>query len=143
MPNLAPQFQDLAQALRRGGICSVYIERTIRELQDHYEDLVADAISAGETPECAQARSRAALGSDRLLASRVLARDELKRWSYRHPLAAAWGRSFACAAAIPALPVMFCVDQRPLIVRWTLSVGMAMLLTGSMLLCLDAAIAIR
>ena len=41
------QFAALRRELLRGGVSPLYVERTILELGEHYEDLENDALAAG------------------------------------------------------------------------------------------------
>jgi hypothetical protein len=133
-----PQFHALERKLRRGGIKPEFVERTVAELRDHFEDLVDECVACGCSPDTAERRARRALGSEQVIAGAVLDRHELKHWSQRHPLAAACGRSLVIAAALPAVPVFYCAHRGPSIARWTISAGLAAVLTGLLLLGLDA-----
>jgi len=101
MPDRA-QFEALRLELQRGGIAKVYVERTLRELADHFDDLERAALASGSSSEEARQLAHAQLGSARVIASAVLARPELRCWSRRWPTVALCVRS---AAAIGVLPV--------------------------------------
>lgn len=131
-----PEFAELRDALLRGGVAPVYIRRTLLELDEHYLDLERDGVDAGLSLEHAASRARAELGSERVIAAAVLARLELKDWTYRWPRLACCLRSVVLVALLPAWPVAFCVYRGRLIARWSVSVALAMLVTGSLLLSL-------
>src|SRR5215471_14682187 len=61
MPDRA-LFESLRLELLRGGTANLYVERTLRELADHYEDLERASLASGCTGEEAAQRSAAALG---------------------------------------------------------------------------------
>ena len=133
-----PKFQSLQETLQRRGVAPVCIERMLDELRDHYTDLLIEARELGLGSEAAVAYARAHLGNDAELGDAVACQQILLTWSARHPLAAACGRSLAYAAAIPAVPVIYCVHRGPGIARWGASISLATLMTGSLLLGLYA-----
>ena len=77
MPDRA-EFEALRLELLRGGIANLYVERTLRELADHCEDLERASLAAGCSREEAAQRARAQLGRPDLIAAAILARPELK-----------------------------------------------------------------
>ena len=131
-----PAFSELEGALKRIGVQPRIIKRTITELQDHYVDLVAEAERAGFAPEAADDYARCKLGDAARIVDVVRQHAELMSWSSRHPLAAACGRSMICAIAIPVVPVVYCAQRRESLARWGLSVGLASVVTASLLLAL-------
>ena len=99
MPDRA-EFEALRLELLRGGIANLYVERTLRELADHYEDLERAALAAGCSREEAAQRARAQLGRPDLIAAAILARPELKSWTRRWPTVALCARSAAALGAV-------------------------------------------
>ena len=61
MPDRA-EFEALRLELLRGGIANLYVERTLRELADHYDDLERASLAAGCSREEAAQRARSLLG---------------------------------------------------------------------------------
>jgi len=141
MPDRA-QFESLRLELLRGGTANLYVERTLRELADHYEDLERASLAAGCTSEEAAQRARAQLGSAQQIAAAVLARPELKRWSRRWPMVAFWARSAAALGPLP-LPVLYVAGRSDGIARWGGAIGAALLLVCSLYSALDWMIMVK
>ncbi len=125
------QFTTLRDALLAGGIATRHAQRLIMELADHCEDLERDAIAAGYAPADARAEALRSLGDPHLLADAVLARPELLGWSARWPRTA---HAMSMLATRHALPVHCRSGHCALIARWSASCGLAVMLTGSLLL---------
>lgn len=133
-------FGELGAALLRGGASRRCVARTLLELQDHYSDLEEAALAEGLPPNEAAARARERLGSNESIAAAVLARPELLAWNHRWPRVALWVRSAAAVAAVPvliaalpAVPVVYCIDRSGELVRWSVSIALAGLVVGSLL----------
>jgi len=140
MPN--PLFENLKLELLHGGVAPVYVERALLELREHHADLTSDALAAGMSSDDAERTARAMLGSEQTIASVILAHPELLAWSHRWPKAALCLQLALVVATFPEAPVMFCVDHGPDIARWTMAVGVATLLVGSLLAYLNALIVV-
>jgi len=136
MPDRA-QFEALKLELQRGGIAKVYVERTLRELADHLDDLERAALASGWSNDEAARLARAQLGSSRAIAAAVLGRPELRRWSRRWPTVASCVRSAAAIGVLPALPVLYVAGRSDHIARWGGAFGAALVLVGSLLAWLD------
>src|SRR3954466_2987380 len=106
MPNRA-EFEALRLELLRGGIANLYVERTLRELADHYEDLERASLADGCSREEAAQRAHAQLGRPDSIAAAALAHPELRRWTRRWPVVALCARSAATLGVLPALPVLY------------------------------------
>src|SRR5215831_14517444 len=141
MPSRA-QFESLRLELLRGGTANLYVERTLRELADHYEDLERASLAAGCTSEEAAQRARTQLGSAQLIAAAVLARPELKRWTRRWPMFAFCARSAAALGPLP-LPVLYAAGRSDGIARWGGAIGAALLLLCSLYSALDWMIMVK
>jgi hypothetical protein len=131
------QFEELRVELTRGGVAPLYVERTLLELEEHYADLESAALAAGFGADEAARRAREALGDAHAIASAVLARRELLCFQARHPRVANCLHSAAAIGAIPGLPLMYCIEHRPELARWGVSLGLAVTLVGGMLATLD------
>jgi hypothetical protein len=131
------RFESLKLELLKGRVSQVYVERTLLELEEHYADLTSDALAAGMSREDAERSARAALGSDHAIASAVLAVPELREWRVRYPRVAGCVRSAATIGLIPGMPVMFCIEHRPEVARWTAAVLAAAAFIGWMMTLLD------
>jgi hypothetical protein len=135
MPSL--RFEDLKLELLRGGIAPIYVERTMIELNEHYVDLENAALASGLSADEAARSARALLGSEQSIAAAVLSRPELLAWSRRWPRVALYAQTAAVLGALPALPVLYCVDRRTEIARWTTAIGAAVVLVGTVLAWLN------
>jgi hypothetical protein len=130
------QFAALRYELLRGGVSPLYVERTILELGDHYEDLERDALAAGLSAEDAAYAALKMLGSAETIAAAVIARPELLSWSHRWPTVALCVRSAAVIGALPALPVLYCMRSEEF-ARWSGAVASAVVLVGLLLAWLN------
>jgi hypothetical protein len=136
MPDRA-QFESLRLELRRGGIANLYVERTLRELADHYDDLERTLLAAGCSSEEAAQSARSQLGSAQLIAAAVLARPELKSWTRRWPMVAFCARSAAAIGVLPAQRVLYVAGRSDGLARWSGAIGAALVLVGSLYSALD------
>jgi hypothetical protein len=136
MPDRA-QFEALRLELRRGGIANLYVERTLRELADHFDDLERAAVAAGRSCDEAAQLAHAQLGSPQAIAAAVLARTELQSWSRRWPMVALCARSAAALGVLPALPVLYIAGRSDELARWGGAIGAALVLVGSLYSALD------
>ena len=65
----------------------VHVRRYLRELSEHFSDLVGEERKAGRSPDEARAAARARLGADEALAEAMLAQPALRSWTGRAPWA--------------------------------------------------------
>ena len=128
-----PAFESLRLELLRSGVDSLYVERTIAELGEHYLDLRDEGVTAGLSAEEAARSARVTLGTDRLIAAAVLARPELLSFRTRWPRVALCLNSAASIGVLPGLPLLFCIEHRPELARWGLALGAAAALMGGVL----------
>ena len=82
-----PRFDRLTERLLHAGIAPRHVRRYVRELSDHFDDLVRVEIADGAARELAETRALARLGNDEDLAQAMLERPELKSFMARHPWA--------------------------------------------------------
>lgn len=82
-----PYFRGLRRRLLRGGMAPRHVDRTVKELRHHFDDLEQRALSAGMSPSDAAGQAAERLGDRELIIEEVLARPELKSWADRWP----WG----------------------------------------------------
>jgi hypothetical protein len=136
MPDRA-QFEALRLELQSGGIAKIYVERMVRELGDHYEDLERAALASGRSGDDAAQLARTQLGSPQVIAAAVLARPELRSWSRRWPTVALCARSAAAIGSLPALPLLYVVDRGDKVARWGGAIGAALVIVGSLYSGLD------
>jgi hypothetical protein len=132
-----PRFAALEQALIRGGVAPFYVQRTLLELREHYEDLESDALAAGLPSEEAERLARAQLGNEQTIASVILAHPQLRAWNLRWPRAASCLKAAVIVMTLPEAPALFFVDRGAAIARWSAAFGAAAVLVGSLLACLN------
>lgn len=132
-----PRLESLRLELLRGGVNPLYVDRTIVELGEHYADLESAALAAGQTPADAARSAAAALGHQNELVAAILARPELLSFSSRWPRVAQCLQSAATIGALPGLPLLYCIEHRPELARWSAAIGVAMALMGSVLAALN------
>lgn len=125
------QFEALRLELLQGGVARLYIQRTLLELGEHLADLESAALDEGLSTEEAEKSALERLGSQRSIAAAILARPELLDFSHRWPRTAGCVRTAAMLAALPGLPIMYCVHRGADIARWGVASGIATLLVGS------------
>jgi hypothetical protein len=135
MPS-SEQFAALRRELLRCGVSPLYVERTILELNEHYEDLQNDALASGMSGEDAARTALARLGSEEVIAAAVMARPELLSWSRRWPTVALCVRSAATIGAMPAIPVLYCVRNEEF-TRWGAAIASALVLVALLLAWLN------
>jgi hypothetical protein len=137
-PNMRDaQLESLRLELLRGGVSPVYVDRTIVELGEHYADLESAAVAAGQSPAEAARSAAAALGNESELVAAVLAHRELLSFSTRWPRIAHCLQSAASIGALPGLPLIYCIEHRPELARWSAAIGGATALMGSVLAALN------
>ena len=74
------------------------------------------------------------LGQQDAIAAEVLAKPELRSWPERWPWIVSLLRPVLLLLLLPALPVLACAGRGPAIARWSVSISLAALLTGGLLL---------
>jgi hypothetical protein len=131
------RLESLRLELLRGGVSPLYVDRTIVELGEHYADLESAALAAGQTPTEAARSAAAALGNQGELVAAVLARSELLSFSTRWPRVAYCLQSAAAIGTLPGLPLLYCIEHRPELARWSAAIGAATALMGSVLAALN------
>ncbi len=80
-------FEPVRERLLRSGVAPVHVRRYLRELSEHFSDLVGEEQRAGRSPDEAKAAARARLGADEALAEAMLAQPALRSWTGRAPWA--------------------------------------------------------
>ena len=81
----------MGKRLLQGGMPFWHVTRMLRELKDHCDDIQAEALSAGLSPEAARLEAAQRLGSTSDLADACLSRPELTSWIGRLPVMQAYG----------------------------------------------------
>jgi hypothetical protein len=134
MPERQAQFAELELLLHSEGIVDDCSKRLVEELQDHFQDLAAEAFSNGQDIRQACATALREIGAPGDIAAVAVQYRDLLSVSRRYPLIAGLAASLVNA---PALPVAYCTERRESIARWGASIGLAGVLTAGLLLTLQ------
>src|SRR5579863_8659214 len=86
-PRFDRQFQRLSERLLHAGVAPRHVRRTVRELGDHFDDLVREEMTGGAGRELAETKALSRLGNEDDLAQAMLARPELRSFMARYPWA--------------------------------------------------------
>ncbi len=132
----SPKLTALKTSLRAGGVSPAYISRLLAELDDHYADLEREERATGREPVVAAVEALRRLGQQDAIAAEVLAKPELRSWPERWPWIVSLLRPVLLLLLLPALPVLACAGRGPAIARWSVSISLAALLTGGLLLAM-------
>jgi hypothetical protein len=87
MPCFDRQFQCLSERLLTAGISPRHVHRYVRELDDHFDDLMQEEMAGGASRALAETKSLSRLGHDDHLAEAMLSRPELRSLTARFPWA--------------------------------------------------------
>jgi hypothetical protein len=106
------QFENLRERLLCGGVAPRHVRRYLRELRDHYDDLLSAELARGADLATARETAWARLGTEESLARGMLERPELRSKAARFPALVfgvvpvlTWlGAPIALAAASSLLP---------------------------------------
>ena len=82
-----PRFDRLSERLLTAGVAPRHVRRYVRELGDHFDDLVGEEKAGGAARELAETRALSRLGNDDDLADAMLSRPELRSLTSRFPWA--------------------------------------------------------
>lgn len=113
-----PKFKKFQEQLLHGGASRYYVLRAIEELQDHFEDLEEEARNSGKTRRESRLEATERLGSLDSIAKEFLSRPETMSWGHRHPVLSSGVRVLGDVAEIPGIPILLCIENGHLIVRW-------------------------
>jgi hypothetical protein len=84
---LQSRFNRLSERLLHAGIAPRHVRRYVRELSDHFDDLVREEKADGAAHELAETRALSRLGNDDDLANAMLSRPEMRSLTARFPWA--------------------------------------------------------
>lgn len=133
-------FKELRDHLLTSGIAPRHVNRTIAELNDHFDDLQHEARSKGLSSVDAAAFAASRIGEHEHIARQMLARTELKLWVYRYPRVARFYLPIAYLLLLPAAPVFAGAENATVIARWGTSLMVSAAVTAAMLLLMQIAI---
>lgn len=137
-----PNFDMLRDHLLKSGVASRHVVRMISELSDHCEDLATEAMRQGLSREAAKVDAMDRIGDASTIAQHVLDRPELRCWNHRYPRLARILMPLACVLISPTAPIHAGVAYAPVIGRWCACLMASGVITATMLLAMQLAIAI-
>jgi hypothetical protein len=135
-----PDFDTFRQSLLAAGIAAGFADRTVTELEDHFEDLVDAGCAEGLARPEAERRAALALGGFDVLAAAVRRQPELRSWAWQWPRVAYVVYPLACLAALPMIPISAGIDRAAEIGRWLGGIVLSALVTATMFLVLQLSI---
>lgn len=137
-----PDFDMLQKRLLDSGVAPRHVIRFVSELSDHYEDLEAEAVSNGLTREAARTQASERIGDTNVIAEEFKKQPELQCWARRFPQLARVVLPAAYILMLPAAPLFAGVAHAPIVGRWFLCLILSGVVTSSMILVMQIAIAI-
>lgn len=137
-----PDFKRFRSELLEAGIAPRHVRRTIVELQEHLEDLRAAELASGCDDATARRTAGREMGSLADVAIAMRACPELQCWAYRYPRLAIVVYPLTCLALLPVVPIIAGVTHAQHVARWGACLFFGALVTASMFLCLQLAIAL-
>lgn len=136
----APDFAAMQSRLLRSGVSPHHVERTLLELRDHFDDLVDAAKDGGADRRTAEQLAIEELGDLDDISAAICERGELRSWAADYPRLALVVYPLACAAMLPAVPVIVGVANASYVGRWLGCALVSALVTASILLVLQLSI---
>jgi hypothetical protein len=79
------RFAGLGERLLQAGVAPRQVARLVSELQAHFDDLVAEARASGLSQAESESQAANRLGSEEVLAARIIAQPELRSWARQWP----------------------------------------------------------
>ena len=135
-PGLAALRNDLLAA----GIAPKHVLRVIVELDEHFDDLVVEAMAAKLDRCAAEQKALSQLGDLEQVAMAMRQQPQLRGWAWRWPRVAAVIYPLAYVAALPAVPLVFGIQHAASIGRWLAGLLLAGFVTAFMFLLLQLSI---
>jgi hypothetical protein len=135
-----PDFNTFRQSLLAAGIAASCADRTVTELEDHFEDLVDAGCAEGLARHEAERRAAVELGEFDVLAAAVRRQPELRSWAWQWPRVACVVYPLACLAALPMIPISAGIERAPEIGRWLSGIVLSAFVTATMFLVLQLSI---
>jgi hypothetical protein len=135
-----PDLSRLRNHLLRSGVAPRHVQRTVEELDAHFDDLVEAALGNGNDRARAERQALEQLGDTNVLADAVCARPELRSWAADHPRTALVVYPLACLAVLPLMPFIAGIANASVVARWVACALLGGLVTATMLLVLQLSI---
>ena len=134
------QFRAFSSRLLDSGVSPKVVSRIVIELQDHYDDLIDEAIANGEPLSQAREAAVARIGDPGMIAEQIFETPELRSWIYRYPRIARVYLPIAYALLLPAAPVFAGMANPGVVMRWSAALMLSAGVTAAMLLSMQLAI---
>ena len=134
------QFRAFSRRLLDSGVSPKVVSRIVIELQDHYDDLIDEAIANGEPLSQAREAAVTRIGDPGMIAEQILETPELRSWIYRYPRIARVYLPIAYALLLPAAPVFAGMANPGVVMRWSAALMLSAGVTAAMLLSMQLAI---
>lgn len=135
-------FDKLRSALLESGVAPRHIRRIVAELDDHADDLRAEAEAQGMPADDAAAYAMSRIGDQALIAARMLESADIRCWIYRYPRLARIYLPFAYALLLPASPFFAGIANPGIVLRWGVALMLSAGVTAGIMLALQLAIAV-
>lgn len=135
-----PELSRLRIQLLRSGVAPRHVQRTVAELDAHFDDLVDEALGNGADRARAERQALEQLGDIDVLVDAVCARPELRSWAANHPRIAVIAYPLACLAILPAVPFIAGVANASYLARWIACAILSGVVTATILLVLQLSI---
>ncbi len=135
-----PDFCGLQAHLLRSGLSARHVRRTLTELDEHFDDLVDEAVASGVGVHAAERRALQDLGDVQQIAAVIDERPELRSWAFQHPRIAILLYPLACLAVLPAVPLIAGASNASYLGRWMACAALSGVVTASIMLLLQLSI---
>lgn len=133
-------FRELRTGLLQAGIAPRHARRTVREIRDHFEDIVDARLADGCDSRTARQIASQEIGEAGPIIAAMQSCPELLCWGRRFPRLAVVVYPLTCLALLPAVPVFVGVAHAPQVARWSMSLLFAGLVTASLMLLMQLSI---
>ena len=135
-----PDLSGLRTRLLRAGVAPRFVQRTEKELAEHFDDLFEGALADGMGRQEAEQHALRELGDVDRIAAEVCARPELRSWAASFPRLALVFYPLACIVVLPAVPIIAGIGNASHVGRWIACALMSGIVTAAMLLVLQLSI---
>jgi hypothetical protein len=135
-----PDFEQMRNELLANGVSARVAARSVAELSDHFDDIEAEAMSAGTARDKASELANLRLGQPRTLIAAISSRQDLRSWMYRFPRLAQVVLPLTCVLLLPAMPVFAGVAHLSSVLRWLTALLLSALITATLMLLLQLSI---
>lgn len=132
----------LRSELLESGVAPRHVRRIVAELDDHAEDLRAEAYARGMSNTDAADFATRRIGDQLQIAERILECADLRCWIYRYPRVARVYLPIAYALLLPASPVFAGFANPGIVLRWGAALMLSAGVTAGIMLVLQLAIAV-